>query len=122
MDFIEMDGYKDRTKAEEELASRGGSTIVNAMACATNFPKTWSINTLTRHLEIARLVNMYTSLYEDRKACNTPRAKRMIEEEMEKIQHTLLHKYFIVTRDELVPDYELRQRYEEQQKKGSKKK
>lgn len=121
MDFIEMDGYKNRTKAEEMLASRGGSTIVNAMACATNFPKTWSINTLTRHLEIARLVNMYMSLYEDYNVCTTQKAKRMIEEEMEKIQYTLLHKYFVITKDELVPDYELRQRYEEQQKKGRKK-
>jgi uncharacterized protein with HEPN domain len=46
----------------------------------------------------------------------------MIEEEMDKIRDTLLHKYFVVTKDELVPDTETRHRYEEREKKNSKKK
>ena len=46
----------------------------------------------------------------------------MIKDEMDKIRDTLLRKYFIVTKDELVPDTETRRRYEEREKKNSKKK
>ena len=120
MDFFEVDGYKNWTAAEAELVQN--ATIINADAVATNFPKTWSLNSLKRHLEIARLVNKFTELYADYKVCKSTTAKYMIEEEMDKIRDTLLHKYFVVTKDELVPDTETRHRYEEREKKNNKKK
>ena len=120
MEFIEVDGYKNWTKAEEDLVK--SATIINADAVATNFPKTWSLNSLKRHLQIARLVNKFTELYADYTVCKSTAAKYMIKDEMDKIRDTLLRKYFIITKDELVPDTETRRRYEEREKKNSKKK
>lgn len=120
MEFIEVDGYKNWTNAEAELVKN--ASIINADEVATNFPKTWSLNSLKRHLEIARLVNRFTELYTDYNVCKSTTAKCMLKEEMAKIRDTLLYKYFIVTEDELVPDTETRHRYEEREKKNSKKK
>ena len=119
MEFSEFDGYKNWNKAEEELVK--SATIINADAVATNFPKTWSLNSLKRHLEIARLINKFTELYADYTLCKSTTVKYMIKEEMDKIRDMLLRNYFIVTKDELVPDTETRRRYEEREKKNSKK-
>lgn len=116
-DYIEIDGYANRTAAEKKLASEGTSLIVNSEACATNFPKTWTTNSLKKHLEIARLVNMFTALYDDYCNCKSHSSKQLIEQEMKRIQYTLIFKYYVVTDDELVPDYETRRRYEERNKK-----
>lgn len=120
MEFIEVDGYKNWTNAEAELVKN--ASIINADEVATNFPKTWSLNSLKRHLEIARLVNRFTELYTDYNVCKSTTAKGMLKEEMAKIRDTLLYKYFIVTEDELVPDTETRCRCAEREKKNSNKK
>lgn len=120
MDFIEVDGYKNHTKAEDKLTERG-SLIVNSEACATLFPRTWTTNSLKKHIEIARLVKSFESLYNDWTHCESYKAKQLLEEEMNKIRETLIYKYFVVTADEMIPDFETRQRYEERQKKGRKK-
>lgn len=62
-----------------------------------------SINSLERHIEIYKLIDEYVGLHEDLKKVETSSSRVFINNRMTDIETELLHCFWIVKGDEMVP-------------------